>query len=98
MMRVELHNNTLLMRLDGRFVDEVANETRLLIGRCKYPIRLVVDLSEVTRVDGIGENVLLWLALLGADFVAESNYATDLCKRLHLPLTTEWGNSVHARA
>jgi len=89
MMHMELHanSNTLLMRLDGRFVEPFAQEARSLLARCKYRYRLVVDLSELTFIDTLGETVLSWMALLGAYFVADSQYSSKVCQRLHLPLT-----------
>ena len=57
MLRVEFHDaaNIVTMRLEGRFVGPFANDTRDLVTRCKIPLRLVVNLSEVTFVDAVGE-------------------------------------------
>ena len=39
------------------------------------------------RVDGaVGEEVLLWLARIGGEFVAENCYPLHVCERLHLPM------------
>jgi hypothetical protein len=40
----------------------------------------------VTFVDVMGEEVLLWLARIGGEFVAESCYPLHVCERLHLPM------------
>jgi hypothetical protein len=45
-----------------------------------------VNLSEVTFVDAVGEEVLLWLARIGGEFVAENCYPLHVCERLHLPM------------
>jgi predicted pyridoxine 5'-phosphate oxidase superfamily flavin-nucleotide-binding protein len=88
MLRVELPNaaNTLTIRIEGRFVGTFAEEVRMLMARCKIPWKLVVDVSEVTFVDSIGEQVLDWLGRIGGKFVAENSYPRDVCERLDLAL------------
>jgi anti-anti-sigma regulatory factor len=88
MLRVEYHDvgNTVTMRLEGRFVGEFAQDARDLVTRRKIPLRLVVNLSEVMFVDAMGEEVLLWLARIGGEFVAENCYPLHVCERLHLPM------------
>ena len=88
MLRVEYHDlgNTVTMRLEGRFVGKFAQDARDLVTRCKIPLRLVVNLSEVMFVDAMGEEVLLWLAGIGGEFVAENCYPLHVCERLHLPM------------
>ena len=109
MLRVEFHDksNTVVMRIEGRFVGEYAEETRQMVkrnlpqldaaeaeanranGAVKFASRtifkIVVDVSEVTFVDDVGEQVLTWLGRAGAKFLADSSYARDVCERLHLP-------------
>jgi hypothetical protein len=88
MLRVEFQDvgSTVTMRLEGRFVGAFAEDTRDLVTRCKIPPRLVVNLSEVTFVDAVGEEVLLWLARIGGEFVAENCYPLHVCGRLHLAM------------
>ncbi len=88
MLRVEVQDvgNTVTMRLEGRFVGPFAKDTRDLVMRCKIPLRLIVNLSEVTFVDAIGEEALSWLARIGGEFVAENCYPLHVCERLHLPM------------
>ena len=88
MLRVEFHDtsNTVVMRIEGRFVGEYAEETQNMVKR-NLPLRIVVDVSEVTFVDSVGEAVLSWLAQAGAKFLADSSYARDVCERLRLPKT-----------
>jgi hypothetical protein len=88
MLRVEFQDvgNTLTMRLEGRFVGPFAEDTRDLVTRCKIPPRLVVDLSEVTFVDAVGEEMLSWLARIGGRFIADNCYPLHVCERLHLPM------------
>jgi hypothetical protein len=90
MLRVEFHDveSTVTMRLEGRFVGPFAKDTRDLVTRCKIPLRLVVNLSEVTFVDADGEEVLSWLARIGGEFVAENCYALHVCERLDLPMAS----------
>jgi hypothetical protein len=88
MLRIEFHDaaNTVTMRLEGRFVGPFAKDARELVTRCKIPPRLVVNLSEVTFVDAVGEEVLSWLGRIGGEFVAENCYPLHVCERLHLPM------------
>jgi anti-anti-sigma regulatory factor len=88
MLRVEFKDaaNTLTLRMEGRLVGTFAEEVRKLVARSTLPRRLVVDMSEVTFVDTAGEQVLAWLARVGAEFVAESSYPRHVCDGLHLPV------------
>ena len=94
MLRVEDHDasSTTWLRVEGRFVGAFAEDTKAMMVRCKLPSHLVVDLSEVMFVDAEGEEVLLWLARIGAQFVANSCYSLDVCQRLHLPSFQESGS------
>ena len=88
MLRVECHDigDTVTLRLEGRLVGEFAKDARELVTRRKSPPRLVVNVSEVTFVDAVGEEVLSWLARIGGEFVAENCYPLHVCERLHLPM------------
>ena len=88
MLRVECQDvgNTVTMRVEGRFVGAFAKEARELVTRCRISMPLVVNLSEVTFVDAVGEEVLSWLARIGGEFVAENCYPLHVCERLHLPM------------
>lgn len=87
MLRVEFQNaaNTLTTRIEGRFVGTFAEEVRMLMARCNIPQTLVVDVSEVTYVVSISEQVLD-LGRVGGEFVAENSYPRDVCERLDLAL------------
>jgi hypothetical protein len=89
MLRVDIHDsaNTLSLKLEGRFTGDDAESTRTLMTRCRDGMRLVVDLTEVTFIDAVGEEVLSFFGRFGAEFVAQTSYALDLCERLHLRLT-----------
>jgi len=76
----------LICRLEGRFTGEEAEEVRRLVTRCDSKLELVVDLTDVMFIDAIGEEVLLFVKRLGAQFVAETSYSRDVCERLQLPL------------
>jgi hypothetical protein len=91
MLRVEFQDvgKTVIMRLEGRFVGPFAKDTRDLVTRCKIPLRLVVNLSEVTFVDAVGEEILAWLARIGGKFIAENCYPRHVCERLNLPMASK---------
>jgi hypothetical protein len=71
MLRVEFEDvgDTLTMRLQGRFLGPFAKDTKDLVTSSKIPLRLVVNLSEVTFVDATGEEMLSWLARTGGRFI-----------------------------
>jgi hypothetical protein len=88
MLRVEFQDagKTVTMRLEGRFVGPFAENARDLVTRSKIPALLVVNLSEVTFVDAVGEEMLSWLARIGGEFIADNCYPLHVCERLHLPM------------
>ena len=88
MLRVQTQelDGSLICRLEGRFTGKGAEEVRTLVTRCDSKLELVVDLTEVMFIDAIGEEVLLFVKRLGAQFVAETSYSRDVCERLQLPL------------
>jgi hypothetical protein len=96
MLRIEFQDvaNAMTMRMEGRFVGRFAEDARDLVARCKIPSRVVVNLSEVSFVDSVGEEVLSWLGRIGVKFVAESAYALDVCDRLKLPLLRKRSRSL----
>jgi hypothetical protein len=91
MLRVEMHNsaNSLSLKLEGRFTDDDAENTRTLITRYREGIRLVVDLTDVTFIDSVGEEVLSFFGRSGAKFAASTSYTLDVCERLHLCLARD---------
>ena len=60
MLRVETHEspNSLSLKLEGRFTGDDAENTRTLITHCRDGMRLTVDLTDVTFIDSVGEEVL----------------------------------------
>src|ERR1700690_1094506 len=88
MLRVEFQDagKTVTMRLEGRFVGPFAADARDLVTRSKIPALLVVNLSEVTFVDAVGEEMLSWLARIGGKFIADNCYPLHVCERLRLPM------------
>ena len=99
MLRMEFYEfpDCMKMRMEGRFVRDFAEHARTLIGDSKPPSRLIVDLSEVTFVDAVGEEVLLWFKEIGVTFTADSAYSHDVCDRLQLPIESERPDLHHRR-
>jgi hypothetical protein len=91
MLRVEIHDsaNSLSLKLEGRFTGDDAENTRTLITRCREGMRLLVDLTDVTFIDSVGEEVLSFFGRFGAEFVSETSYTLDVCERLHLRLARD---------
>jgi hypothetical protein len=94
MLRVEMKESVdaLTVRLEGRFTREGAEHAWSLVSRYDSERRLLVDLTEVLFIDGVGEDVLSLLKRLGAEFIAETAYSLDVCERLGLPLTRTNGS------
>jgi hypothetical protein len=94
MLRAELRDSaeTLNLKLEGRFTGSDAEHVRELITRSTLVAKLVVDLAEIVFIDTIGEQVLSLFGRLGAEFVAPTSYALDVCERLHLPLAQTNGS------
>ena len=88
MLRVEICDSaeTLILKLEGRFTGDDAEQTRALAARFATRGKFLVDLTEVVFVDAAGEEVLSFLGRLGAEFVAPNSYVLDVCERLNLPV------------
>jgi len=93
MLRVELRDS--LLKLEGRLTGADAEHIRALMTRSYAGPRMVVDVTEVTFVDSFGEAVLSLLGRLGAEFVAETAYTSDVCERLQLPLARSGNSQKH---
>ncbi len=85
--------NSPTLRLEGRFVGDCAEQAKSLVTKTSVPAGLIIDLTDVTYVDSVGEEVLIWFRIIGAMFVAETSYALDVCERLHLLLKEDPSNS-----
>ena len=88
MLRVDIRDsaNAVSLKLEGRFTGNDAQNTRALMARCHDGMTLIVDLTEVTFIDSVGEEVLSFFGRFGAEFVAQTSYTLDICERLHLRL------------
>jgi hypothetical protein len=78
--------NAPTLKMEGSLVGQWAEEAKLLLTNGPVPKGLVVDLTDVSYVDSVGENVLTWFASVGASFMARAVYAASLCERLQLPV------------
>ena len=63
------------LKLEGKLVADWAEQARCLVTKDVLPKGLIVDLTEVSYVDSVGEQLLKWLASVGAVFIADSVYA-----------------------
>ena len=86
MLRFEIRNSneTSHLMLEGRLTGDDAENVRMQITRCLVSKKLLVDLTEVVFIDGVGEQVLSFLGRMGAVFVAPNSYTLDVCERLNL--------------
>jgi hypothetical protein len=98
MLRVEICDSaeTLILRLVGRFTGDDAEQTRTLAARFAVRGKLLIDLTEVVFIDAAGEEVLSFLGLLGAEFVAPNSYVLDVCERLNLRVAPNGGAHLSA--
>ena len=77
------------VRVEGRFVGDFAEHARLLIAKSEAPSGFVVDSSEVSHIDGVGEQVLIYFKEIGVRFTVDCLYPRDICERLQLPMHGE---------
>lgn len=91
MFRAQIQDcsNGLTLKLAGRFTGDDAENSRVLIMRFRDGMRFVLDLTDVTFIDSIGEEVLSFFGRFGAEFVAPTSYTLDVCERLHLCLVRD---------
>jgi hypothetical protein len=96
MLRVEFQDkgDPVVMRIEGRLVGTFAEDARNLVASKKIPEGLIVDLSELTYVDGIGEGVLSWLGRMGCKFIPGNTYASYICRALGLSVARVNGKPV----
>ena len=73
------------LKLEGKLVADWAEQASCLVTKDVLPKDLIVDLTDVSYVDSVGEQLLKWLASVGAVFVAGSLYGFAVCDRLRLP-------------
>jgi len=73
------------LKMEGSLVGQWAEEAKSLVTNGPVPRGLVVDLTDVSYVDSVGEKVLTWFASVGASFMAKAVYAASVCERLQLP-------------
>ena len=88
MLRVEMNNSdhTVILKLEGRLTGEGADHVRNFVTRCPTHMKLMIDLTDVTFIDSVGEEVLSLFRRFGAEFLAETSYSLDICERLQLSL------------
>ena len=87
MFRAEIQRlaNGPTLKLEGKLVADWAEQARWLVTKDILPKGLIVDLTEVSYVDSVGDRLLKWLASIGAVFISGSVYAFAVCDRLRLP-------------
>jgi hypothetical protein len=74
-----------ILKMEGCLVAEWAKEAKSLMTSGPVPKSLIVDISDVSHIDSVGEQVLAWLASIGASFMAGGVYPVSVCERLRLP-------------
>lgn len=97
MIRIELQDSarTMVMRIEGGFVGQFAENARKLITHGGTLPKLIVDLSGVGFVDSTGEEVLAWFGRLGGLFIAKNPHSQHVCESLRLPMVKNL--SLHTR-
>jgi hypothetical protein len=87
MFRAQIHQmaDGPTLKMEGCLVAEWAQEAKSLLTDGPVPKGLIVDITDVCHIDYVGEQVLAWLASIGASFMAGGVYAASVCERLQLP-------------
>jgi hypothetical protein len=75
MLRVETANSAqgVKLKFEGQFKGNDAQNTRVLLTSCPEGVALVVDLTDLTFIDPVGEAVLSFFGRRGAQFIAETS-------------------------
>ncbi|HVO59566.1 MAG TPA: hypothetical protein VMT53_01455 [Terriglobales bacterium] len=81
------------LKMEGSLVGDWAQEAKSLVTARPVPKGLIVDLTDVSYIDSVGEHLLAWLASIGACFKAKAVYAASVCERLQLPLHGKPGHA-----
>jgi anti-anti-sigma regulatory factor len=74
------------LKIEGKLIGEWAREAKSLVVKESIPKGLIVDLTDVSCIDQVGEQVLNWFDSIGAAFVANNVYMASVCQRLGLQL------------
>jgi anti-anti-sigma regulatory factor len=74
------------LKMEGSLVGDWAHEAKSLVTNAPVPKGLIVDLTDLNHIDSVGEQLLAWLASIGASFTARAIYGASVCDRLQLPL------------
>jgi len=74
------------LKMEGRLVGPWADEAKSLVNNGSVPKGLIIDITDVSYVDPVGEQALRWFASIGALFAAKAVYARLVCEQLQLPL------------
>jgi anti-anti-sigma regulatory factor len=69
------------LELEGCLVAEWANEAKSLMRSGPVPKGLIVDITDVSYIDSVGEQVLAWLASIGAS----SQIAPEISPAVAIP-------------
>lgn len=89
MLRITLFHNSdgITLKLEGRLVGLWVHEMRVVVLRAEVRQGpFMVDISDLTFADHEGEQALLWLYRMGAQFAGEASFPAYLCRRLRIPL------------
>lgn len=88
MFRMEFGRGSglIAIRMEGHFVGNAARHARQLVSNSSHPSRFIPDLTAVSYMDAVGEEVLLWFKSLGMSFKADSEISRYICNRLQLPV------------
>ena len=74
------------LKMEGKLVGDWAEEAMSLLTKDVVPRGLIVDLTEVTYIDGMGEEFLKWLGRIGSAFFPGNVYTSGMCEQLNLRL------------
>ena len=69
------------LKMKGTLDRDWAAQARSLVRKDVIPAGLLVDLTEVSYIDTAGEDLLKWLASMGAEFTVDDIYAVHVCER-----------------
>ena len=88
MFRAQLHESASgpTLKMEGSLIGKWAEAAKSLVTSNPVPSGLIVDLTDVSYIDSVGEQLLAWLASVGSSFMARGVYTLSICERLNLPV------------
>jgi len=93
---MQTSENRPILRIEGKLAGHCAEEIMALFTKEAVPRGLIVDLTSVSYIGDIGEELLKWLGRAGAAFAPGNLYTSGVCEQLGLRIREEQSKAARA--